>query len=1288
MAGCEWHFGVLLRRIILFILIIIPIAYAQPQYFDYPNFNSPYVKQLKLEGYASISGSAIQLTKNRMNPNKESGTVGRVIYPEPINLWDNSSNELKHFSTNFSFVVSSNQSHYGDGLAFFLASTNLPSTNDKHLRGGGLGVGFVAGHRNHNHTDYQFVAVEFDTYSNKWDPDGAHVGINVNNMKSKILEKWWTNITQRRVSNCRINYNCRSNTLKVSFTAYKFSDGNVTQTTQHLEYHVNITNQLPKSVIIGISAATGRYAEEHTLLSWSFSTSSPRKVHLKKESKLINTKLLMGIVIGTGLFVSLLGLVHILLWRLTKGKEERTSEATSHLMMDDEFQMSTGPKKINYYELATATNNFEETQKLGQGGFGGVYKGYFKDSNTYAAIKRISADSRQGVKQYAAEVTIISQLSHRNLVKLTGWCHKKNDLLLIYEYMENGSLDSHLFRGESILSWQVRYNIALGLASALLYLQEEWDKCVLHRDIKSSNIMLDSNFNPKLGDFGLASLVDHEQGSQTTDVAGTMGYIAPEYMITGMARKESDIFSFGVVLLEVATGRKAIHHKDMKGEVSLVEWVWELYGLRNLLAAADANLCGKFDVQQMECLLVVGLWCANPDSASRPSVRQVINVLNFEASLPILPLQIPVTILFFLIIPIANVEPQFFYYPNFNSTYVNQLKLDGNASTSGSAIQLTVNATDPSIHGLGTAGRVTYSEQINLRDKNSNELKDFITNFSFVVSSNQSNYGDGLAFFLASPELPSTNDNEQLRGGALGIGLADGDQNLLHKDYQFVAVEFDTFSNNWDPDGAHVGVNINDMKSEILEAWWTNITQGEVCNCSIEYNSRSNTLKVSYTGYKFSGGNLTKTTQQLSCHVNITEILPESVIVGISAATGGYAEEHTLLSWSFSTSPPSKVDPKNERVLINKELFEGIGIGIGLVHILLGRLNKGKDEDRTLEATSDLNMDDEFQMSSGPKKINYYDLETATNNFEETQKLGQGGFGGVYKGYFKDSNTYAAIKRISADSRQGVKQYAAEVTIISQLRHRNLIKLTGWCHKKNDLLLIYEYMENGSLDSHLFRGESILSWQVRYNIALGLASALLYLQEEWEKCVLHRDIKSSNIMLDANFNPKLGDFGLARLVDHEKGSQTTDVAGTMGYIAPEYMTTGKARKESDIFSFGVVLLEVATGRKAIHHKDMEGEVSLVEWVWELYGLRNLLAAADPNLCGKFNAKQMECLLVVGLWCASPDSASRPSIRQVINVLNFEAALPILPQQIPVQVYVCPITNELFLTVSSSLKATS
>ncbi|KAM1356772.1 hypothetical protein ACFX15_030197 [Malus domestica] len=125
-----------------------------------------------------------------------------------------------------------------------------------------------------------------------------------------------------------------------------------------------------------------------------------------------------------------------------------------------------------------------------------------------------------------------------------------------------------------------------------------------------------------------------------------------------------------------------------------------------------------------------------------------------------------------------------------------------------------------------------------------------------------------------------------------------------------------------------------------------------------------------------------------------------------------------------------------------------------------------------------------------------------------------------------------------------MKEYASEVRIISRLRHRNLVQLIGWCHEKKELLLVYEFLPNGSLDSHLFKENSLLSWQVRYNIAKGLASALLYLHEEWEQCVLHRDIKSSNVMLDSNFNVKLGDFGLARLVDHGEQSLTTIVAGT------------------------------------------------------------------------------------------------------------------------------------------------
>ncbi|KAF7843038.1 L-type lectin-domain containing receptor kinase IX.1-like [Senna tora] len=182
---------------------------------------------------------------------------------------------------------------------------------------------------------------------------------------------------------------------------------------------------------------------------------------------------------------------------------------------------------------------------------------------------------------------------------------------------------------------------------------------------------------------------------------------------------------------------------------------------------------------------------------------------------------------------------------------------------------------------------------------------------------------------------------------------------------------------------------------------------------------------------------------------------------------------------------------------------------------------------------------------------------------------------------------------------------------------------------------------------------------------------------EWKHCVVHRDIKPSNIMLDSNFNAKLGDFGLARLVDHDKGSsETTVIAGTKGYMAPESATVNKATKESDVYSFGVVALEIACGRKPIVYSASEEQVVMVEWVWELYGLEKLPEAADPRLRGDFKEEELERLMIVGLWCAHPDYVLRPTIRQAMNVLNFEASLPILPPKMPKPTYIVPSFSEI------------
>ncbi|CAF1827470.1 unnamed protein product [Brassica napus] len=273
-----------------------------------------------------------------------------------------------------------------------------------------------------------------------------------------------------------------------------------------------------------------------------------------------------------------------------------------------------------------------------------------------------------------------------------------------------------------------------------------------------------------------------------------------------------------------------------------------------------------------------------------------------------------------------------------------------------------------------------------------------------------------------------------------------------------------------------------------------------------------------------------------------------------------------------------------------------------------------------------------------------------------------------------------AVKKFSGASKLGKKEFITEVKIISSLRHRNLVQLIGWCHEKQELLLVYEFMPNGSLDSHLFGKKPHLTWAtflkapdnpaLRCKISLGVASALLYLHEEWEKCIVHRDIKASNIMLDSNFNAKLGDFGLARLMDHELQPQTTGLAGTFGYMAPEYISTGRASKESDVYSFGIVLVEIVIGKKSVEPRQgkVEPEASLVERVWDQYGRGELISAIDHQIGKDYDMKQAECVMTVGLWCADPDINSRPSIKQAIQVLNFEAPLPSLPHKMPIATY--------------------
>ncbi|KAJ4806607.1 receptor lectin kinase [Rhynchospora pubera] len=502
-----------------------------------------------------------------------------------------------------------------------------------------------------------------------------------------------------------------------------------------------------------------------------------------------------------------------------------------------------------------------------------------------------------------------------------------------------------------------------------------------------------------------------------------------------------------------------------------------------------------------------------------------------------------------------------------------------------------------------------------------------------------------------------------------------------------VAVEFDTYQNLWDPSKCHVGIDINDISSAVYEMIPNCSYIGKIMTAQISYDHLTQNLSVHLSGDNYDptiNFNINKT-------VNLSSILPNEVAIGFSAATGnGYTalEVHQLYTWSFN----STLVPSTKKKRTVSRGFRGALIASAAILLLLGtslyilikiRLNQKK---RDIETICDESMDDEFEKGRGPKRFQYNELAVATKEFAENEKLGEGGFGSVYRGILVDEGTHVAIKRVSKDSKQGKQEYISEVKIISQLRHRNLVQLIGWCHDRDELLLVYELMHNGSLDTHLYHKDRVLTWPMRHQIALGLGSALLYLHNGCQKCVVHRDIKPSNVMLDSSFNAKLGDFGLARLIDHNSTAQTIP-AGTMGYIAPECVITGQASTESDVYSFGVVLLEIACGRRPVVIQEDENKAVLVKWVWDLFGNNSILDAIDSRLIGKFEAEEAERLLVVGLWCVHPDYTLRPSIRQTVSVLQFESPLPELPLKMPVLMYANPVDPGKF-SFSTSTGGTS
>lgn len=359
--------------------------------------------------------------------------------------------------------------------------------------------------------------------------------------------------------------------------------------------------------------------------------------------------------------------------------------------------------------------------------------------------------------------------------------------------------------------------------------------------------------------------------------------------------------------------------------------------------------------------------------------------------------------------------------------------------------------------------------------------------------------------------------------------------------------------------------------------------------------------------------------------------------------------------------PASEIGKSKSKVWIVLIVVLAIATAIGMLIAICCTRRRGKN---FRDVAENISGGQESERPDDDLELPLFDLRTiteSTNDFSMRNKLGEGGFGPVYKGILVDGREIA-VKRLSSRSRQGLREFKNEVKLIAKLQHRNLVKLLGCCIQGDEKMLIYEYMPNRSLDAFIFDKErsKLLDWHKRFNIICGVARGLLYLHQDSRLRIIHRDLKASNVLLDNEMNPKISDFGMARIFggDETEGN-TNRVVGTYGYMAPEYAIDGLFSVKSDVFSFGILVLETVSGKRnrGLYHSNQ----SLVSHVWESYQAGKSSELIDPCLADTSNLSQVLRCVHIGLLCLQEHPEDRPSMSSVVTMLSSDNSLAV-PQQ--------------------------
>ncbi|CAA7049985.1 unnamed protein product [Microthlaspi erraticum] len=798
-------------------------------------------------------------------------------------------------------------------------------------------------------------------------------------------------------------------------------------------------------------------------------------------------------------------------------------------------------KHYNYAQVKRMTKSFAEV--VGRGGFGTVYRGTLCDGRS-VAVKILKDSKGNNDEDFINEVSSMSKTSHVNIVDLLGFCSQGTKRAIIYEFLENGSLDRFISSNTSInMDWTTLHNIALGVARGLEYLHHGCKSRIVHFDIKPHNVLLDDNFCPKVSDFGLAKLCG-KKGSLMSllDTRGTIGYIAPEVFsrMYGRVSHKSDVYSYGMLILEMIGARKK-ERADQNSESNassmyFPEWIYkDLEKRDNERLNGNGITCEEEEIEKK--MTLVGLWCIQPSPSDRPSMNRVVEMM--EGSVDVL--EVPPR-------PVFQITPAPFEESSTLSEDISCGNITAGFPFSGENRPLACGYPSLRLHCYKNKTSIIISNHLYDVldiDQTSNtlrlsraELLGSFCNVTFTATTLPAeifelspNYKHLTVFYLCDPKLLYRSSHTCPGTGPVSVSESLDYENTCDASFRVYVPK------SFVPEEKEL--NITNLESALSQGF-EKIPHRFAARRSQYQDAINSTYLMMTKNVRFawnleSGGvcgyNQTQTSSELVCHCT---------------------DEPNNRYFCGSYVPPNAANGRS-KFGVGRSRFGvvagSVGGGFMFLSLVLAiflqifsKRNRKESEELSQQNIKALNPQQDSKAQQNLKALNaqqdlkaliplkqysYATVKRITKSFAEV--VGQGGFGTVYRGTLCDGRS-VAVKILKNSKGTNGEDFINEVASMSLTSHVNIVTLLGFCSEGSKRAILYEFLENGSLDKFISSKKSSgMDWMALYKISLGVARGLEYLHHGCRTRIVHFDIKPHNVLLDDNLCPKVSDFGLAKL---------------------------------------------------------------------------------------------------------------------------------------------------------------